>query len=413
MLRSMFAAVSGLRSHQTMMDVVGNNIANVNTAGFKSSRVTFQEALIQVLRGASRAAPAQAGTNPLQTGLGTTVAAVDGVFTQGASQVTGRSTDLAIQGDGFFVVERGGDTLYTRSGAFSFDELGNLTTPTGQRVQGWLADPATNAIDYNAPLTDVVLPIGQINEPLATTTIDIGGNLPADGAVGETVNTSITVYDSLGNPQDVAVAFEKTADNAWDLTVTYPAGTTPATSTSSITFDTDGTLLTPASGDETFTGVQFPGGPDPQDLTLKFDGPSPLVQFGGTATAEATSQDGSAIGYLRDFNVGADGTISGRFSNGLTKVLGAVAVATFNNPGGLVREGESTFSVSVNSGQPLVGQPGSGNRGLLTAGALEMSNVDLAQEFTNLIIAQRGFQANSRGISTSDEMLQELVNLKR
>lgn len=413
MLRSMFAAVSGLRSHQTMMDTVGNNIANVNTAGYKSTRTTFREALVQTVRGASRAAADQGGVNAMQLGLGAQVAATDTVFSQGASQVTGRNSDLAIQGEGFFMVERGGTNLFTRAGAFSFDGNGQLVTAGGERVLGWAADPATEAIDTNEPVQPLVLPIGQVVDPEATTTIEVGGNLPADAAVGATVDTSLTVFDSLGNAHEVVVNFEKTADNAWDVTVTYPSGTTPATTTGSLTFDPDGSLATPATGTIDLTGVTFPGGATAQDMTLDLAGASPIVQFGGTATAEAVGQDGNGIGFLREFSFGQDGSIVGRFSNGETKVLGSIALATFNNPGGLTRQGDGLYGESVNSGIALVGTPGGGNRGVISPGTLEMSNVDLAQEFTNLIVAQRGFQANSRSITTSDEMLQELVNMKR
>lgn len=266
MLRSMFAGVSGLRSHQTMMDVVGNNIANVNTAGYKSSRTTFQEALTQVVRGGTGGVAAAAGgINPLQLGLGARLAAVDGVFTQGASQVTGRATDVAIQGEGFFVVRSGGADFYTRAGAFAFDATGNLVGPSGEMVVG----------------------------------VD-------------------------GNPINV-----------------------PAL--------------------ETYTDVAIDG----------------------------------------------QGRIIGRDPAGVEVELGQIAVATFANPGGLERVGGSLFAATANSGAAQNGVAGTDGRGSLQAGTLEMSNVDLAQEFTNLILAQRGFQANARTITASDEMLQDLVNLKR
>jgi flagellar hook protein FlgE len=286
MLRSMFSGVSGLRSHQTMMDVVGNNISNVNTAGFKSSRATFQEALTQVVRGATAAIPAQGGINPFQLGLGARMATVDGVFGQGATQVTGRATDLAIQGEGFFVMERDGQQFFSRAGAFNFDApdaggASRLVGPSGERVQGYLGAPPDQA-----NLVDVELNLADF----------------ADVAIG--VDGTITgrrVRDGAGNPVE--------------------------------------------------------GAPE--------------------------------------------------------EVLGAVAVATFANANGLEREGSSLFRVTPNSGDANVGLPGQQGRGALQAGTLELSNVDLAQEFTNLIMAQRGFQANARTITASDEMLQDLVNLKR
>ena len=408
MMRSMFAGISGLRSHQTMMDVVGNNIANVNTAGYKASMVTFQEALTQQLRGASGSGADRGGINPLQIGLGTQVASIDGIFTQGASQVTGRATDMAIQGDGFFIVSKGAEQLYTRAGSFNFDEVGNLVSPLGLRVMGWMAD-ASGAIDANAPIEQLQLPLSQVIDPQPTSTVDIGGNLSASLAVGEFSTTSITIYDSLGEAHELQAIFTKTADNTWSVAAEID-GAAATLSSTTITFGSDGALT--SAGSITVGGITPPGA-DPLSFDLALDGSSPMVQFGGPGSAEAWAKDGNAIGFLREFGISNDGSIIGSFSNGWTKVLGRVALATFNNPAGLERNGESVFSDSVNSGEALVGEAGTGNRGLLAAGTLEMSNVDLAQEFTNLIIAQRGFQANSRIITASDEVLADLVNMKR
>jgi flagellar hook protein FlgE len=402
MMRSMFSGVAGLRSHQTMMDVVGNNIANVNTAGYKASEVTFQEALTQILRGPS------AGINPLQLGLGVKVAAIDPIFTQGASQVTGRATDLAIQGDGFFVVQHGTEQIYTRAGAFSFDNGGSLVSSDGSKVMGWVAD-ATGKVDTNGPIKPVSVPTGQVLPSKTTTTVEIGGNLAADVAVATTVNKSISVYDSIGKAHTLAVAFTKTADNAWSAAGTID-GSAATLTPASLTFGTNG-LLTSA-GTLAVSGFTPPGA-DPMAFNIDLAGPTPLVQYGGGSTIQIISQDGMPIGNLQGVKVSDDGTITGQFSNGLTSVLGQIATATFANPAGLVRIGNSEFTSSVGSGLALTGTPGSGNRGSLSAGAIEMSNVDLAQEFTNMIIAQRGFQANSRVITVSDEMLNDLVSLKR
>ncbi len=425
MLRAMFSGVSGLRSHQTMLDVVSNNIANVNTSGFKASRVTFQEAISQVLRGSSGTDVVRAGTNPMQLGLGTNVASIDGIFTQGATQLTGRNTDLAIQGDGFFIVEAGGARQYTRSGAFSLDQGGNMVGPTGAVAQGWMAD-ATGEVNFNSEVTSIQLPAGQTIPPVATTVVEVGGNLPVEDVPGVTrISSSITMYDSLGDPQRLTMHFDSTGVNTWDVSAEYTdaAGTvlTAPAAPVEVIFDTDGAMLSVggvavgpgAPAEIALTGLNFGNGSSLQDLTIKLDGAVETVQFGGGRTLEAREQDGQPIGLLRGFAVGNDGAITGQFSNGEAKVLGYMAMATFNNPAGLVREGESMYSESGNSGVELVGPPGTGSAGLITAGALEMANVDLAQEFTNLIIAQRGFQANSRAITTSDEVLSELVNLKR
>lgn len=286
MLRSMFAAVSGLRSHQTMMDVTGNNVANVNTPGYKASRTTFQETLTQIVRGGSAGdAGAQGGVNPMQLGLGSSVASTDLVFTQGSSQLTGRPTDVAIQGEGFFVVQVGGEDLYMRAGAFSFDSEGHLVGPGGELVRGWVAPDPHNPADPNNPV-------------------------PA-------------------------------------------AGTGP--------------LETLAVDVDDFTQIA----------------------------------------------ISADGAIVGRDANGELRTLGYLALARFANQAGLNNLGNGRFAPSPNSGQLVVDVPGTDGLGTLQGGMLEMANVDLAQEFTNLILAQRGFQANARTITASDELLQELVNIKR
>ncbi len=408
MMRSMFAGISGLRSHQTLMDVVGNNIANVNTAGFKASTVTFEETLSQTIQGVGAASDARGGSNPIQIGLGTRVSAITPIFTQGASQVTGRSTDLAIQGDGFFIVEQEGNRAYTRAGNFTLDSQGNLVASDGAFVMGWLAE-LDGTVDINRPVEKIQLPVSQVIDPIPTSVVNIGGNIPADAAVGESQTTTLTIFDSIGNTQELAVTFTKTGDNTWDLSATVN-GVAATLSSTTVTFNSDGSLA--SAGQVTVSGITPPGA-DPLNFDLDFATSSPLVQFGGAPSMAAFSQDGNAIGFLRDIQIGSDGSIVGLFSNGWTKTLAVVGTATFTNPAGLVRAGNTRFEESVNSGPALVGNPGGGGRGLLASGTLEMSNVDLATEFTNMIIAQRGFQANSRVITASDEILADLVNMKR
>jgi flagellar hook protein FlgE len=411
----MFAGVSGLRSHQVMMDVVGNNIANVNTVGYKSSTVLFQDTLSQLVRGASGGTgEATAGVNPQQVGLGVRVGATDMVFSQGASQLTGRATDVAIQGDGFFVVRQGTEILYTRAGSFGFDQNGFLTDPSGAVVQGWMGDLSGN-ISTNSPVGDIKLPVGQVISPVATTKVTVGGNLSTSALTTDpSISTAIQVIDSLGTPQRVTVNFDKTGNNAWTMKVLDPNGVQIG-STANLTFDSTTGELTSPSAPPSFTFTP-PGGAAALTFAVDFGAagaPNSLTQFGGTSTAAAISQDGTTTGYLRSFAISDDGVVSGVFSNGRSQALARIALGAFNNPGGLVKAGQSLFRASGASGQALVGTPGTAGRGSMAAGTLEMSNVDLAQEFTNLIIAQRGFQANSRIITASDEMLQDLVNLKR
>jgi len=409
MLRSMFSGVSGLRSHQTMVDVIGNNIANVNTFGFKSSTVMFQDLLSQVLTGAGVPTATTGGTNPAQVGLGVKVAGVSTSFTQGASQLTGRSTDLSIQGDGFFIVRQGAEVLYTRAGSLSFDAMGRLVSPDGAVLQGWLAD-ATGTINTNAAATDLEMPLGQSLAPQATTSMEVGGNLDAATPIGQPIVTAITVYDQLGTPMSVSGRFTRTAANTWDLEVdTNGDATYEAVCT--LSFDgTTGALLSPNPSFTMLAG-SF-GGP----ITIDFGAagsPNALVQFSGPSSVAALSQDGYSLGALQSFTIGQDGVVTGVFSNGRNRPLGQIAMAGFTNPMGLEKAGGSLFRPTVNSGLANIGVAGGGGRGTLLGSTLEMSNVDLAREFTNLIIAQRGFQANSRVITASDELLQDLVNLKR
>lgn len=392
MLRSLFSGISGLRAHQTMLDVTGNNIANVNTVGFKSSSTQFQDTLSQVLSNAGAAQNGVGGTNPAQVGLGVRVAGITTNFTQGAAQLTNNSTDMMISGDGFFVVNKGGQEYYSRAGAFTRDATGQLVTPDGGLVQGWTA--VNGVIDVNSPLTDLRLTNAATMAAKATTATSFEGNLPSDAAVGSTpLNKQITVYDSLGNARQVSLTFTKLAAG-WSVSGTD--GTSNLASTP-LAFDAAGKMT---------TAMPLALGAVAVDL-------STITGMAGLDTVKSKTQDGQQAGTLQSFTLNADGTLMGAFSNGMKQIVGQLSLATFNNPVGLEKAGASLYRTTVNSGAAQVGTAGSGGRGTLIGGSLEMSNVDLSAEFTNLIVAQRGFQANSRVITTSDEVLQELVNLKR
>ncbi len=411
MMRSLFAGVSGLRAHQTMTDVVANNIANVNTVGFKASRVQFADTLYQLIRGSSGGTgEATAGINPQQVGLGVNVASTNRIFTQGGSQLTGRATDVAITGDGFFSVRRGTETLYTRAGSFSFDDDGFLTDPTGGVIQGWNAAP-DGTININEPVQGLQVPVNSTIAPSITTEVKIRGNLDETIAVGESQVTAIDVIDGVGEPHRMSFTFAKTAANQWEVSVIDPSGTSLGTST--LDFDLATGLLTTTTP-PSFAFTPAGGAPFTFSVDIGDAGTSEaLTQFAGSPSAQAIDQNGLQIGTLRSFAISSDGTLSGVFSNGETSVLGQVALTNFSNPAGLLGAGDSRFRATNASGQALVGRPGTAGRGGIAAGTLEMSNVDLSEEFTALIIAQRGFQANSRIITVSDEMIQELVNLKR
>jgi flagellar hook protein FlgE len=375
-----------------MMDVTANHLANVNTAGYKSSQTVFQDTLSQMIQGAGAPQGANGGTNPAQVGLGVRVGGIFTNFGQGAAQMTGRSTDLMIQGDGFFVVRKDGQDLYTRAGAFNFDSLGQLVTPDGGKVMGWGA--VNGAINTNAAAAPLSLPIGTMLPPTATANVKIGGNLPGDSTSTTPLVTSITTYDAQGNAVALKTSFTKTSATTWDVSITD--GTTTV-GPQTVTFSADGKTNDTAS--IAFGGIAV-------DL-------SAVTNYAGVSTATALSQDGAAVGSLQAFSLSPDGTLVGVFSNGLREDLGRIAMANFNNPPGLEKVGNTMFRATVNSGVAQLGTAGSGGRGSLAGGSLEMSNVDLSQEFTNLIVAQRGFQANSKVITTSDEILQDLVNLKR
>jgi flagellar hook protein FlgE len=336
-----------------------------------------------------------------------------------------------------FVVDQGGVRGYTRAGSFSLDGAGQLVTAEGGFVQGWQAD-ANGNINTNAGVGIIKIPVGQTIAPVATTSVTIGGNLPSDAANGDKINVSPTIYNTLGTKLSIRVEYTKIADTA-------PAAGPPVVPGSvnwqARTFDAAGNLLAgPALADNTTANLTFnlagdrtsgaitltqaqlnaiagtngtwPAGGIAMDMGAATDADR-LTGAAGLNSIGFLAQDGSAIGSLVSFSVGSDGTITGVFSNGRNQALGQMALAVFANPSGLEKAGGSLYRSSVNSGEPQIGVPGAGGRGKLSGATLEMSNVDLAAEFTNLIVAQRGFQANSRIISAADEILQDLVNLKR
>jgi len=395
-LRSLFSGITGLRAHQTMMDVVGNNIANVNTTGFKSSSTIFEDTLSQMVRAAAAPGQGIGGLNPAQVGLGVQLGAISTNFGQGSAQTTNKTSDLMIQGDGFFIMMKGNEEIYTRAGNFNFDTDGRLTNNQGFTVQGY---PATNGVpDLSKPLQDITLPAGTTLPPRPSSTVAINGNI-ASGTTG-TITRSATTYDVLGGEHVLTVTMTYNGTNGFDVDV---ADSAPGSSTAqgSITFDNTGaatiapTQVTFADG--TIVDIDLAG----------------TTNFGGPASFDVKSADGYSSGSLEQYKIAPDGSVVGVFSNGQKLTMAQVALANFNNPGGLEKIGNTAFRATTNSGLPQRGIAATGGRGTLISGTLEMSNVDLAAEFTNLIIAQRGFQANSRVVTSSDEMLQDLVNLKR
>lgn len=410
MLRSMYSGVAGLRNHQAKLDVIGNNIANVNTTSFKSSNISFQEVLGQTIQRATQATSnTLGGTNASQVGLGVTVGNISVNHTEGSVQNTDNPNDLAIEGNGYFVINDGIRTSYTRDGSFSTDSLGNLVTNTGEKVMGWNKGSRTS-IDYTRPVSPIN--VANISMPSQVTTeLNFEGNFDVNEE--DSFDYSMTIYDSLGESHVLTVEFEKRADTkVFDYEVTAVGATiTHGTNTGTITFDDEGKLDTAATN----------------GFSLRFDNGSSIININSNKinfdkdkttyydnnSSISGSQDGYESGSFVGSGIDSNGNIVGNFSNGRNESIATIALANFINPAGLEKAGHNSYHSSFNSGEAMVGKPAEGGRGSVKTNSLEMSNVDLAKEFTEMIVAQRGYQANSRVISTSDEMLQELVNIKR
>lgn len=492
MMRSLYSAISGLRNEQTRMDVIGNNIANVNTAGYKKSRVVFKDTLYQNIRGGSQATTSRGGTNPMGIGLGMALSSIDQIHTGAPASSTGKPTDMAIDGNGYFVLACGSEKYYTRAGAFDFDKQGVLiNTSNGYKVQGWMADKENLdadgnwLIDTTQAAQDIDFSNYESVSPRATTKMTFSGNLDSsdetlpyptgtDPIDWNPVVSTKDVYDTLGNKHTLYFRFDK-VDVRDGVTIDSTAGTTSNGSIWRLRVSTDSSCPNPTDGSDANSGsntidyyllyddqgslirakidngtagatptdwappttlpdqttntagtMSFDttdtllknftlnyvneGVPTAQNIELNFNR---LTQYNAESTAWAESQDGYTKGDLTSYTVGIDGTIQAAYSNGESQNVARVAIANFQNPSGLKQCGSTMFQVSSNSGDARIGAPGNEGMGTIIPSSLEMSNVDISEEFTDMIVTQRGFQANSRIITTSDEMLQELVNLKR
>lgn len=415
MIQAMYSGIAGLKAFKSSLDVIGNNIANTDTVAFKAGRVTFKDALSQTLSGATASSDTKGGTNPVQMGLGVVVGAIDTDTTEGSPQSTGRQNDLMIDGEGYFVLGNGNQTVYSRDGAFGLDGANNLvSTSTGLKVLGWTADD-TGTVDTGSQVSSsgINIPVGQLSTSKATSKAVLGGNLNNSAAVGDTYDVQIQAYDSLGTVHNVKITYTKAANSAsgnpvWDYDITSP-DVTGSVGSGSIAFDDKGqSMVESVPVDLT---LDTPNG-SVQPLSFTLD-TSQVSAITGNYTIGSRSNDGLPLGTLESYTIGQDGTISGTFDNGATRTLGKIAIAQFTNPAGLSKQGNNILLETPNSGNAVIGQAGSGGRGTISSGFLEGSNVDLAQEFANMIIAQRGFQANSRVITTSDEVLQYLVSMKQ
>ena len=543
LLNSLFAGVSGMRNLQSMMDVIGNNIANVDTIGFKGSRVTFSDTFNQFIQAGTNPTATTGGTNSFQIGLGSKINSIDKNWNQGTFEQTGNTTDLALQGPGLFILKSNGQNFYTRAGSFIFDAEGKLVNPqNGAVVQGkvavdgvipsgntiqdikidknlkipaiktsdttWggnLQSSSTNTQTQNIVQSGTIIPAasyptdttkdctiydkngnpltltvkysetaantynidykissgstilrdftpasplatgvtinstngpGSYTIPALTTTsgglsIDTGDiSLDAtavrtgsdntlsyivdDNRTPTIVNGSVSVYDSLGNPHTLSVQFTKTDLNTWRWNAAIPATDgTLSNNTGTITFDANGQIQT-MSPNPAILSYAPSGGAESQTIQLDFgSGTSGITQNSLSSQVSALTQNGSASASLSNINIDQYGNIEGIFSNGQSQDLAQVMVATFANNNGLVSVGDNMYTVAANSGDPIVGDPGESTATTMQSGALEQSNVDLAKEFTNMIVAQRGFEANAHVITTSDTLLQDITNLIR
>lgn len=429
MIQAMYSGVSGLRAFKTQLDVIGNNIANLNTIGFKSSRVAFQDTMSQTMNAGSGPSGGGGGMNPTQVGLGVTVGSIDMDTTQGSLQSTGRASDVAIEGGGYLMLGNGSKLAYTRNGAFSLDADFNLVSASsGMKVLGWTPDALTGAMDTSQvpdATAGIKVPIGNLCNARQTSLVKFGKNLNLDSPVAASVSPNAIIYDSLGHKHEIQVTFEKTANaSEWSYDVfcpdvddgdptADPPVAPAAVASGTITFNENGYSEIDLV-DVSLDFAQPNGSTIPLDFQLSFGN---ITQFAsGTAALSdvaASYQDGLGVGTLQGFDIERNGIVMGTFDNGSKQVLGQLALASFSNPAGLIKAGSNMLIEGPNSGVPQVAPPGSGSRGSLAAGFLETSNVDLANEFANMIMAQRGFQANARTITTSDEVVQELVQLKR
>jgi flagellar hook protein FlgE len=421
MAGSFSAGLSGLSANATALSVIGNNLANINTIGFKASAVEFGDLVSQTV-GAS-------GQNPAQVGLGVGIGSISPVFSQGSIEKTGEPTNVAIQGNGFFVVAGPSGRSYTRAGGFTFNSNGALVTSDGQFVQGYTAtNPTTGKIVSTGQPGNITVPPGVLRAPVATTQFSATTNLDSRAKVNDTFATSIQVYDSLGTAHVLTMTYTNTAPGKWNYKLTAdPADVTGGVIGTPVTVGVAGTIEFDAAGalskvnaaapaNVAFTMPAWADGATSATVTWDTLDANSVAQLSGFSSASATtsiSQNGSAAGMINNISIGSDGSIVASFGAGQSVIVAQLALASFNNPKGLVRLGNNTFGESQAAGLPNVGIAGDGGRGTLIGSALEQSNVDIAQEFTKMILAQRGYQANSKTITVSDELLVDTLNLKR
>ncbi|MBZ5663515.1 MAG: flagellar hook protein FlgE [Acidobacteriia bacterium] len=418
--------LSGLTASSSALSTTANNLANLNTIGYKDEQIQFADLFYQDF-----------GTNgagdPIQQGAGVTVSSKPSDFTQGNVTPTGVSTDVAVMGSGFFVVQKNGAQSYTRAGNFEVGTDNLLETAAGQQVLGY---PAINGVvSTGQGLGPLALGAGTISPATVTSKLQMTSNLDATAAVGTVYAApQATIYDSLGASHNITITYTKTATNTWSYSVSIPAADlnpisgvpqTGILETGTLTFDGNGTLISDTQGSGSaqappanITGIAITGLADgASNMTFDWNvlnGTTPVVsQMAGANSTSSIQQDGRGSGTLVNFSIGSDGTITGSFSNGKTATIGQIALASFADEQGLSHQGNNDFTPTLASGQPTIGGPGTGGLGTISGGALEQSNVDIASEFARLIIAQRSYEANARVVTTFDQVAQATIALKQ
>jgi flagellar hook protein FlgE len=416
-------ALSGLNATSNAINVTANNLANLNTTGFKESQVSFQDLFAQSL----------GVVNQTQPGFGVATAGVVEQFNQGSLQSTGGAFDAAIQGDGFFVLkDPTGAQLLTRDGSFSTDANGNLVTSGGQNVQGWTQTNADGTVNTNGAIGNIQIPTGSLRAPVATTNFQFNVNLNsaanADGT--STFSTPVQVVDSLGNTQTLTASFTKTGANAWTYSVSVPTSALSSSSSStnpiatgSLTFDSNGVLTSPTATPPSVLNqvpIQISGLADgASDLSMNWNlsdpttGVSQLTQVSEPSAVSTSTQDGVPAAQLVKVGIGNGGSLVAQYSDGEQRVVGQIALATVRNPQSLASIGQNNYQLSSSSAAPVVGTPGTGGRGSIVGGQLESSTVDIATEFTNLIVFQRSYEANAKVVTSEDQLSQDTIAIKQ
>ena len=444
-----YSGLSGLATNANALNVIGNNLSNINTVGFKGSSTTFSDIFSTSLGGVST----QGNGDPIQFGLGTQVNGVAQNFSQSSFQSTGNALDMAIQGNGFFTLQTpAGQQVYSRAGNFTINSIGNLVASDGSKVMGWVRDAATGNVNTSAALAPIQISAGTTASAFATQNIITGMNLNASAAplpaLTSTFTTPIQVYDSQGNSQTLTATYVKSAANTWTYSIFGPSGSTISINGTSTTFPVVAPATVPVMGTLDFSpsgvllsdtaidpvtglpaqilatstaanpvlNIAWGNGAAPSKININMvntDGSTNVSQFSAASAATSSSQDGYGAGSLQSMTVDQNGIISGTFTNGQVIQLAEVALSTFNNVNGLVQAGNSHWAQSLASGSATVGVANQGGRGGILGSNLELSNVDVATEFTKLILSQRGYEANSKIVTTTDQLLQVTLALKQ